>query len=76
MFYADVHRLSQQIDHEDLGLTTDEWESLQTSLGVLAFAAYFPHCEGPSMEPFFCRLGPKDDYSRTTAVLTFFREQQ
>ena len=76
MFYADVRRLSQQIDHEDSGLTTDEWESLQTSLGVLAFAAYFPHCEGPSMEPFFCRLGPKDDYSRATAVLTFFPEQQ
>lgn len=73
LVYANLERITRQMEPAAVDLTADEFEILEKGLGSVAIAAYSPHCLGPTRDG-SCQLPGESDVSRITAVLTLFPE--
>lgn len=71
--YVNLQRIIGQFEPEDLEMTKDEFEILETSLGAVAIGAYSPHCLD-FVRDGDCELPAGERVTRFTAALTLFPE--
>ena len=74
LIYLDLRRIIRQLDPDDVGLSSDEFDILESSIGAFAFGSHSPHCLESASLPEACDIPAGADVSRLTAVLTLFPE--